>query len=159
MGDAKKREYVLGFVILIAGIVYLVMASQLKVPERPGVHVDASFVPYVLSSIMCILGVLQLRAAKNYVPKPKAGNSDDVDYGTVGKTIGLVFGYVALMSYLGFPLMTVLYLVAQFTVLTPHDKKVNYVLYSVIAVLASAFIYLTFRYTFDMMLPVGPFDF
>jgi putative tricarboxylic transport membrane protein len=158
MGDAKKREYVLGMVILVAGIIYMVLTSQLKVPERPGVHVDATFVPYVLSSIMCILGVLQLRAAKNFQPEPATGKGD-VDYGTVGKTIGLILGYVALLDFVGFPLMTVLYLVAQFTVLTPHDKKVNYVLYSVIAVLASAFIYLTFRYTFDMMLPVGPFDF
>lgn len=157
MGDAKKREYLLGMVILVAGIIYMVLTSQLKVPERPGVHVDATFVPYVLSSIMCILGVLQLRAAKNFVPKPASG--DDVDYGTVGKTIGLILGYVALLDFVGFPLMTVLYLVAQFTVLTPHDKKVNYALYSVIAIIASAFIYLTFRYMFDMMLPVGPFDF
>lgn len=159
MGDAKKREYILGIVILVAGIFYMILASQVKVPPRPGVHVDAAFVPYVLSSIMCILGVLQLRAAKNFVPKPATGKDDDVDYGTVGKTISLVFGYVALMGYLGFPLMTVLYLVAQFTVLTPHDKKVNYVLYWVIAIISSAFIYLTFRYAFDMMLPVGPFDF
>lgn len=159
MGDAKKREYVLGMVILVAGIIYMVLTSQLKVPERPDVHVDATFVPYVLSSLMCILGVLQLRAAKNFQPKPATGKGDDVDYGTVGKTIGLILGYVALLDFVGFPLMTVLYLVAQFTVLTPHDKKVNYVFYSVIAVIASAFIYLTFRYLFDMMLPVGPFDF
>ncbi len=159
MGDAKKREYVLGMAILAAGIIYMLLTSQLKVPVRPDVYVDATFVPYVLSSIMCILGVLQLRAAKNFVPKPAAANGNDVDYGTVGKTVGLVFGYVALLDYVGFPLMTVLYLVAQFTVLTPHDKKVNYVLYSMIAVIASAFIYLTFRYAFDMMLPVGPFDF
>lgn len=159
MGDAKKREYLLGMVILVAGIIYMVLTSQLKVPERPGVHVDATFVPYVLSSIMCILGVLQLRNAKNFQPKSVAGHGDDVDYGTVGKTIGLVVGYVALMSYIGFPLMTVLYLVAQFTVLTPHNKKVNYVLYWVIAIISSAFIYLTFRYAFDMMLPVGLFDF
>ena len=29
MGDAKKREFVLGIIMLVAGIVYLVLTSQL----------------------------------------------------------------------------------------------------------------------------------
>ena len=157
MDDAKKREYFLGVVVLVAGIAYLFMASRLPLPQRQFVYVNAAFVPYVLASIMCVLGVLQLRAARHFEPKERAG--DAVDYPTVIKTVGLIVGYVALLSYVGFPLMTVLYLVAQFVVLTPHEKKVNYVLYVVIAVIASATIYLTFRYAFDMLLPVGPFDF
>lgn len=156
MGDAKKREYFLGTIILVAGIAYLFLTSQL--PRKQ--FIDAAFVPYLLGSIMCILGVLQLRAARNFVPKagePMA--QDDVDYPTVCKTVGLIVGYVALMSYIGFPVMTAVYLVAQFVVLTPVNKKANYVLYAAIAVIASAAIFLTFRYAFDMMLPVGPFDF
>ena len=54
--------------------------------------------------------------------------------------------------------MTVVYLIAQFIVLTPADKKPNYLLYTVIAVLTSACVYLLFRYAFDMMLPVGFLD-
>ena len=155
MGDAKKRELALGFVILAAGLAYLFLTSQL--PRKQ--FIDAAFVPYVLASIMCILGVLQLRAAWSFVPKASSGKDEEaVDYATVVKTVGLVVGYVALLEYIGFPIMTVLYLVAQFVVLTPVRKKVNYVLYAVIAVISSAVIFLTFRYAFDMMLPVGLFD-
>lgn len=155
MGDAKKREFALGLIILVAGLAYLFLTSQL--PRKQ--FIDAAFVPYVLASIMCILGVLQLRAARSFVPKAASGNGEqDVDYPTVVKTVGLVVGYVALMEYIGFPIMTVLYLVAQFVVLTPLSKKVNYVLYTVIAVISSAVIFLTFRYAFDMMLPVGLLD-
>ena len=156
MDDLKKREFALGIIILVAGIAYLFLTSQL--PRKQ--FVDAAFVPYVLGSIMTLLGVLQLRAASAFVPKaPSAKAADTVDYATVVKTVGLVVAYVALMEYVGFPIMTVLYLVAQFTVLTPLRKKVNYPLYIVIAVISSAFIFLLFRYAFDMMLPVGPLDF
>jgi putative tricarboxylic transport membrane protein len=157
MGDAKRRELVLGLIILVAGIAYLFLASRLQLPNRQHVYVNAAFVPYVLGSIMCILGVLQLIAARSPAPaSPEPG--EQVDYRTVVKTVGLVVSYVALLEYVGFPLMTVLYLVAQFSVLTPVSKRVNYVLYAVIAVISTAVIFLTFRYAFDMMLPVGPFD-
>jgi putative tricarboxylic transport membrane protein len=156
MGDAKKREFALGLIILVAGLAYLFLTNQL--PRKQSI--DAAFVPYVLASIMCVLGVLQLRAAWSFVPKAPSGKSEEtVDYATVMKTVGLVVGYVALMEYIGFPIMTVLYLMAQFVVLTPVSKKVNYVLYTVIAVISSAVIFLTFRYAFDMMLPVGLLDF
>lgn len=156
MGDAKKREFALGLIILAAGIAYLFLASQL--PRKQ--FVDAAFVPYALAGIMCILGVLQLREARALEAKTAPAPGDDaVDYATVGKTVGLVVAYVALMEYIGFPIMTVLYLVAQFVVLTPVSRKVNYLLYTVIAVTTSASVFLTFRYAFDMMLPVGLLDF
>ena len=155
MGDAKKREIALGLIILAAGLAYLFLTSQL--PRKQ--FIDAAFVPYVLASIMCILGALQLRAAWSFVPKVSSGKTEEtVDYATVVNTVSLVVGYVALMEYIGFPIMTVLYLVAQFVVLTPVNKKANYVLYTVIAVISSAVIFLTFRYAFDMMLPVGLLD-
>ena len=39
--------------------------------------------------------------------------------------------------------------------LTPTDKKINYLMYVTIAVITSAAVFMTFRYAFDMMLPVG----
>ncbi|MBP8277934.1 MAG: tripartite tricarboxylate transporter TctB family protein, partial [Propionivibrio sp.] len=70
----------------------------------------------------------------------------------------LILVYIALMQFVGFPIMTVVYLVAQFTILTPAERKPNFLVYAVIAVLTSALVYLLFRYAFDMMLPVGFLD-
>ncbi len=154
MGDAKKREFVLGIIMLVAGIVYLVLTSQLPRKQT----IDASFVPYLLGSILCMLGVLQLKAARAFVPKDAKKAAANVDYPTVWKTVGLILGYIALMPPIGFPIMTAVYLVAQFTILTPAAKKPNFLVYTVIAVLTSAFVYLLFRYAFDMMLPVGFLD-
>ena len=154
MGDAKKREFVLGIIMLVAGIVYLALTSQLPRKQT----IDASFVPYLLGAILCVLGVLQLKAARAFVPKDAKKAAANVDYPTVWKTVGLILGYIALMQTIGFPIMTVVYLVAQFAILTPAGKKPNYLSYIVIAVLTSASVYLLFRYAFDMMLPVGFLD-
>lgn len=154
MGDAKKREFVLGIIMLVAGIVYLALTSQL--PRKQ--FIDAAFVPYILGSLLCLLGVLQMKAARAFVPKDAKKDSANVDYPTVWKTVGLILAYIALMQFVGFPIMTVVYLVAQFTILTPAGQKPNFLSYTVIAVLTSAFVYLLFRYAFDMMLPVGFLD-
>jgi putative tricarboxylic transport membrane protein len=152
MGDAKKREFVLGIIMLIFGLGYLLMTSQLPRKQT----VDASFIPYVLGSILCMLGVLQLRAAGKLLSQDATAKAaDSADYPTVWKTVGLIVVYVALLDRVGFPIMTVLYLFAQFIVLTPVSKKINYVAYGLVAVISSASIFLTFRYALDLMLPVG----
>jgi putative tricarboxylic transport membrane protein len=152
MSTIKKREFAVGVFFLAVGLGYLYMTSTL--PRKQ--FIDAAFVPYVLATIMCLLGVLQLREAKKLdAGEASAKQADTTDYATVIKTLGLIIAYTAFLEPVGFPIMTVVYLFAQFVVLTPTDKKVNYLMYGVIAVITSAAVYLTFRYAFDMMLPVG----
>ncbi len=152
MNSAKKREFALGIIIIAGSLIYLLMTANL--PKKA--FIDAAFVPYVLGTIMFVLGVMQLRAAKKFQPKAASEKTEEpIDYPTVLKTVGLIVGYTALMPWVGFPIMTVIYLFTQFIVLTPANKKMNYVLYGVIAVISSAAIFLTFRYAFDMLLPTG----
>lgn len=152
MDSAKKREFALGIIITAASLIYLLMTANL--PKKA--FIDAAFVPYVLGTIMFVLGIMQLQAAKKFQPKAASKNDEEkVDYPTVGKTVGLIVGYTALLPWIGFPIMTAIYLFTQFIVLTPANKKMNYPLYGVISVITSAAIYLTFRYAFDMMLPTG----
>ena len=152
MSDIKKREFAVGVFFLAVGLGYLYLTSTL--PRKQ--FIDAAFVPYALATIMCVLGVLQLRAAsKLTTDEASARQEERPDYATVLKTLGLIVAYAAFLEPLGFPVMTVIYLFAQFIVLTPADKKVNYLMYGTIAVITSAAVFLTFRYAFDMMLPVG----
>lgn len=104
---------------------------------------------------MCVRGVLQLLEVRKINNGESSATQDTSDYRTVWKTLGLIVAYAALMEPVGFPVMTVVYLFAQFIVLTPLDKKVNYPMYLIIAVLTSTVVYLTFRQAFDMLLPVG----
>ncbi len=155
MSDTKKRDFILGIIMLGLGLGYMYMASQLQLPKRQFTYVNAAFVPYVLSTIFCILGVFQLREARKPDEAGGAKQESKADYATVVKTLGLIVAYAALLHPVGFPLMTVIYLFAQFIVLTPTDKKVSYPMYATIAVLTSAIVYATFRYAFDMILPTG----
>lgn len=157
MGDARKREFALGLLMLCAGLVYLVLTFNLP---RKGI-IDAAFVPYVLGFAMCILGGLQVVAGRRAPAAASAADDEEagrIDYTTVLKTVGLIVAYVALLDTVGFPIMTVLYLYAQFSVLQPAGRKINHVAYGAIAVVASVLIYVTFRFGFDLMLPAGFLD-
>lgn len=156
MADKKRTEFFLGLIMLFVGLAYLWATTG--IPRKDGI--DASFVPYVLGSLCSVLGVLQLLAAARLKARPGlSANAETVDYVTVAKTIGLIVGYVALLSSVGFPIMTVLYLMAQLYVLTPAGQKPRWVLYATVAVVSAAGIYLLFRNAFDLMLPLGMLDF
>lgn len=158
MDTYKRKELLVGALMLGAGLFYLFLTINLP---RKG-FIDASTVPYVLSVGLCLLGVLQLIAARSATPPANDPDEDATtadktppDYPTVFKTLGLIAVYVALLQKVGFPIMTVLYLYAQFIVITPREQKINHLLYVVIAVVASAVIFVTFRQGFDLMLPTG----
>jgi putative tricarboxylic transport membrane protein len=151
MGNLKKRELAVGTFFLVVGLGYLFLTTLL--PRKA--FIDAAFVPYVLAITMCLLGAMQLWQASKLPASEGSAAKDTADYRTVAKTLGLIIAYAALLDAIGFPIMTVVYLFIQFIVLTPADKKVNYLLYAVIAIATSATVYLTFRYAFDMILPVG----
>ncbi len=159
MDTYKKKELLIGALMLGAGLLYLFLTINLP---RKG-FIDAATVPYVLSAGLCLLGVLQL--LHGYKVKPPMAdatteaNVGSIDYATVIKTLGLVAAYMALLKPVGFVIMTVLYLYLQFIVLTPREQKPNHLAYAVIALVTSAVIYATFRQGFDLMLPTGLLNF
>lgn len=157
MDRAKRKELVIGAAMLAAGLVYLYLTSNLP---RKGI-IDAAFVPYLLAAGMCILGALQLLAAWRQEPAPTATAAPGAgpDYRTVCKTLGLIVGYIAVLEWAGFPIATVAYLYLQFLVLTPHEHRISHGRYLLIALCASAFIYIVFRHGFDLLLPAGLLDF
>ncbi len=156
MDPAKKKEVVIGAAMLATGLIYLFLTANL--PRKA--FIDAAFVPYLLAAGMCILGVLQLLAASGSSSREDAAAAEaGPDYLTVGKTLGLIVGYIAVLQWLGFPIATVAYLYLQFLVLTPHDHRVSHGRYLLIALCASVFIYVVFRHGFDLLLPAGLLDF
>lgn len=154
MTDLKKREFILGIVMLLVGVAYLWATTH--IPRKQ--FIDAAFVPYVLGIGISLLGIFQLLAAAKLPSGQQQGSGTRVDYVTVWKTVGLIVAYAVLLSYVGFPLMTALYLFIQFIILTPVDRKPNWLLYAIISIVSAAAIYLLFRYAFDLMLPVGWLD-
>ncbi|WP_434774420.1 tripartite tricarboxylate transporter TctB family protein [Pseudomonas oryzihabitans] len=159
MAIDKKKEVTVGVIMLGAALGYLFIS--LKLPNHTGI--DAAFVPTLLAVMLCLLAVLQLISVfkTEQAPAegvPPAGDEDSprrLDVATLTKTLALILGYIALLSPIGFPIMTALYLYLQFIVLTPQEQKVTHVTYAVIALVTSAATYLLFREAFDLLLPAG----
>ncbi|MBV4554355.1 tripartite tricarboxylate transporter TctB family protein [Pseudomonas sp. SWRI102] len=157
MDSYKRNELIAGLAMFAAGIAYLVLTMNL--PRRG--TVDAAFVPWILAVSLCLLGALQLwawRKLPNKSAEP-AEKAEAIDYPTVFKSLALVLVFTALLEPVGFVIMTVLYLYAQFIVLTPAEQKVKHLQYALIAVVSAVLIFYIFRHGFDLLLPVGLLDF
>lgn len=157
MDSYKRNELIAGLAMLGAGVAYLVLTMNL--PRRGSI--DAAFVPWVLAVSLCLLGALQLWVWRKLPDKSvePAEKPEAIDYPTVFKTLALVLLYTALMEPVGFVITTVLYLYAQFIVLTPGEQKVKHLQYALIAVVSAVLIFYIFRHGFDLLLPVGLLDF
>lgn len=164
---AKKKELIIGVVMIGVSLAYMVMAYQL--PGHDGI--DAGTLPVLLAGFLTLLGVFQLLGALPKkgpdaevpvttasdlpeVPKEEAP-ADVIEPKTVLLTLGLILGYMALLGPVGFPIMTVIYLYLQFLVLTPVTQKPRHVVYLLTAAICSAVIFLLFREAFDLLLPAG----
>lgn len=153
----SRKELTFGIIVLAIGAIYLFLTTQL--PRKAGI--DSATVPYLLATIMCGLGVIQIvgavKSRRGETAGANASAENRPDYKTVAVTALFIFLYVALLDHMGFLVMSALYLFVQISALTPVYIKKNYLLYAIISVVASAFVYYTFLWAFDIMLPSGNF--
>lgn len=147
-----KRNIVVAVMMLGAGVAYLAMATGL--PAREGV--DAATVPKALAWMMIALGALELVGALRTAGTAAGQRMPEGGMISVGITLLLIAGFIALLRPLGFPIAAALFLFVQFIVLTPRIRTPNYLFYAALAIMASALIFVTFRYGFDLLLPAGP---
>ncbi len=152
----RLKDVIVGGAMTAAGILYLRMGNAL--PEKDGV--DAATVPGILAWMMIALGLIELVGA---LRRPAvAGEAAEATGGTtgglltVGLTLALIAGFIAALRPMGFPIAAALYLFLQFMVLTPRGGRPPVPLYAGLAVGAAVFIFVTFRYGFDLLLPAGP---
>lgn len=150
MKTEKSREILLSVIILAVAAFYTVMTLIIPVKSS---GINARTVPYILCAGMWLLGIFQFLNARKSDTKKPAGEA--VDKMTVLKTAVLIMIYIGFFEMAGFLLMTSIYLFLQFIILIPSESKINYWVYGIIAVAMSAFVYFTFRYGLDIMLPQG----
>lgn len=155
----KYGELIFALIMLFVTAVYLILILQ--IPMNGGFF-NGRFFPVIIDICLFVLTIFQFwgywktRGAQEG-GKGEAGETAEAKDGkTVFYTAVLIVFYIAFMAYLGFVLSTFLYLVLQFTVMTPREKKINFVQYIVIAAVSSLAIYFVFRYTeLAVMLPQG----
>lgn len=152
----KYGDLVLGIVFAVFAIAMYVGADALPPNLLGGVGSD--FVPKIIAIGILILVVFQLKAGittlKNYKPDAAEADEDKPEYRRVVATIAVLTAYVFLMSTVGFMISSAVYLFLQILILTPKGRK-NYILFAVIAIVASAAIYFIFKNCLNVMLPAG----
>lgn len=164
----NRKDLCFGFIVLGIGVAYLVLA--LRLPRGGGI--DSATVPLFLAVLMTALGVIQIVGAvrgtfrsgneRDKKPGPEGMNAapgkdapPGPDYKTVAMTAVLIFLYVALLDFLGFMVMSALYLFVQISVLKPKCEKANRAGYAAISVATATLVYYLFFWAFDIMLPHG----
>ena len=161
----KCRDLILGVVLLALGIVYTVMADQIKrgnklVQRNVGDFAHARIIPKMLGILLIILAVaIIIQAIKHF--KKDDGESvkkmSRVDVFSIILTFAAMILYIIILPYLGFILSTMLYLFGQITILAPKDKR-NYLLFAIVAVVFTIIAFVAFRIGLTQMLPRGPIE-
>ncbi|WP_128255644.1 tripartite tricarboxylate transporter TctB family protein [Falsirhodobacter deserti] len=150
----RIKDIVIALVMLGAGAGYLSMAMGL--PDRDGI--DAGSVPVALAWMMIALGGIEFVRAVRPAASAQVQGISGSGMVTVGITLALIAGFIVAMRPLGFPIASTLFLFLQFIVLTPSDRRPSLAFYAPLSVIASALIFLIFRYGFDLLLPAGPLN-
>lgn len=161
MSFKKLRDLILGVVMLGVSIGYLVIAQEIKTrPKLTPAYAGARVMPTLLGwlllilSVVCIAqGVLKLIKHED-APQETKKTKDMGDIIAVVLTFVVIIGYSLILPMLGFCLSTVIYLFLQMMILAPSDKR-NVVLFAIVAVVFTAFVFVAFRIGLQQLLPRG----
>ncbi|MDQ0338113.1 vacuolar-type H+-ATPase subunit I/STV1 [Caldalkalibacillus uzonensis] len=141
------------FLIIFSVIMYLATFTFERLTVS---RIGSEFVPqltsigiFILSISLLIKGIKRMKSDNNH-----QSERPSFRYFTVIATIVLIAVYIALMREIGFLLMTVVYLFAQFYVLAGKSKR-NLPLFLVLSIAVSVTVYYVFRYGFNLLLPAG----
>lgn len=163
---AKHQDVFSGFFLLIvSGIMFYTAYSFQALTTT---FVGPAFVPQIIAIIMAIFSII---IVVNGFRKKKAVTDENIEpesaevneelivtekksYKPVIITLGLMVAYIALIPYVGFLIMTAVYMFVQMLILS-HVTNRRIWLFLIISVVTSAVIYYLFRNVFYVMLPTG----
>lgn len=164
---AKYGDVFSGLFLLIVSVIIFFTAFSFEALTTS--RVGPAFMPQIIAIIMAVFSII---IAVNGFKKSKAANEEnDVvepvkdkeeelivtekkSYKPVLITLVLMIAYIALLPYIGFLIMTAVYMFLQMLVLS-HITNRKIWLFLLISVVTSAAIYYLFRNVFYVMLPTG----
>lgn len=158
MSFKKCKDLILGVVMLLFSGFYLYYAQQIKTrPKLTPAYASAQIMPKLLGILLAILSVLCIIQGIKKVRTADEGEKKKADKGdimAVTLTFAVIIGYTLILPTLGFCLSTAIYLFLQMNILAPKAKR-NYVLFAVVAVVFTAFVFVAFRVGLQQLLPRG----
>jgi putative tricarboxylic transport membrane protein len=144
------------FVVFSAAVFFSTGSIRVFAPNSPS-YINAQFFPYLLSSILGVVSVIQLVIAIRKLPEAKAGGEmNRLGILRIALTLILLAAYVALLKDVGFLVTTAVYVFFQALILTPRER-LNVKFSLGLAVVSSSVIYFLFTHVLSLMLPRAAF--
>ena len=151
----KCRDLIMGAVMLALSVFYLIFTQQIKTrPKLTPPYAGARVIPNLLGVILAVLSVILIVQGWRKLKAPQEAEEKGADVLAVAETFAVIIGYTVLLQSAGFILSTVVYLFAQMMVLAPADKR-NPVLFIIVSVAFTAFVFVAFRIGLQQLLPRG----
>ena len=155
MSFKKCKDLILGVLMLALSAFYLYNTTQIKTrPKITPSYASAQVVPRFLGILLAVLAVALIISGIRQMRSHDEGKEEKADFSAVVLTFIVIIAYVILLPRLGFCLSTVLFLFAQMMVLAPANKH-NIVLFAIISVVFTAFVFVAFRIGLQQLLPRG----
>ena len=156
----KYGDVICGVVLMIIAVILFI--STFSIRSLLGMTPGPEFMPRVASVLLFIvsagIAIEGYGHSKYYIPENvteeeaayvKAGNRK-VIYSAI-----LIGFYVFSFNTLGFVISTIIYEFCQMIILTPKNKKKNYLIFAIVSIVSTLFFYIVFNYVLYLMLPVG----
>lgn len=158
----KYSDVFSGIILLMIAVGMFVMTYSFEALTVSKVGPD--FMPKIIALLIAVTSIFMIVSAFSKMKRESVKDTQIVDkemdsteeksYKAVIISVLLMVGYLVLMPYVGFLVMTAIYLFLQMLLLSDKsDKKI--VLFLAISIVSSVVIYFIFRSIFYVMLPSG----
>ena len=161
---AKYEDVFSGVLLLIVSVIMFFTAYSFEALTVS--LIGPAFMPQIIAVIMAIFSVViavngfkKSKAAGGEIDMPASVEEELIitekkSYKPVLISLALMIAYVVLLPYIGFLIMTVIYIFLQMLILS-HVTHRKIWLFLLISIITSATIYYLFRNVFYVMLPTG----
>lgn len=151
--NRQHKDAIIGGILAVLSCIYLVMSFRIKLTNIDPV-VGSRMFPQICGTVVLalstwlIVSTLRKKQTEEVIPEKQTSYIKTII------VLGSYAAYIFLMDKLGFACSSMIYLFSQMLVMGKWPaKKKDIIVYAVIAVTASAVIYVLFRQVFMLMLP------
>lgn len=158
----NEREDLTGAIFtLVIGALVLAFSTGIEVKASNG-DVGSAFFPYIvgigivlLSLYTIITSCIALKKGNADLKKAEKKVGDRSKNIKIALTFALLIVYVACVSFLGFLVMSIIYLFLQICIMSEELTKKKLILYLVISIVTPILVNYIFVNWFSMVLPTG----
>ncbi|MDU8924981.1 tripartite tricarboxylate transporter TctB family protein [Pasteurellaceae bacterium LIM206] len=151
----SDKNFMAGFIFFFVSLFYL--GNSFLIQTKGVVSIEADFMPkiygvmlLICSSVLLITSFLKVRT------RTKKENTV-TDWKRIFAVLVLIFIYVLLMEYIGFVLISILFLFCLSLLLTPDYVKKNYWVYIFFSIILPIIAYFIFSHYLSLTMPSGIF--